>query len=113
MSRVISNIITEGLSGSIGDNKYTFRRCYDETYLVRKSTHDTSTLTDAQKAANARFKEAHRLALADMADPEKRAEWEAKAKASKKYKTARGMAFAYYYALLGEAEASESAEEAE
>ena len=40
----------------------------------------------------------HRRAAADMADPEKNAEWQAVANASHgKFKTARGAAFAVYY----------------
>jgi hypothetical protein len=55
--------------------------------------------TAAQLAVRARFAEATQQANADMADPEKRAEWQEIADASNgKWKTARGAAFASYYA---------------
>ena len=48
--------------------------------------------------AQERFASAASKAAADMADPEKKAEWQAVADASHgKFKTARGAAFAVYY----------------
>ena len=48
--------------------------------------------------AQERFASAAAKAAADMADPEKKAEWQAVADASHgKFKTARGAAFAVYY----------------
>lgn len=52
----------------------------------------------AQLAVQERFATASAQASADMADPEKKAEWKAIADASRgKFKTPRGAAFASYY----------------
>lgn len=54
--------------------------------------------TPAQLAARQRFAEASAKANIDMADPQKKAEWQAIADASNgRFKTARGAAFANYY----------------
>ncbi|MBO5086566.1 MAG: hypothetical protein J6B65_04935 [Paludibacteraceae bacterium] len=55
--------------------------------------------TMAQLAQQERFAQAASKAADDMADIDKKAEWQAIAEASNgKYKTARGAAFAVYYA---------------
>lgn len=55
--------------------------------------------TVAQLANRAKFSQASSQASADMADPSKKAEWQDIADASNgKWKTARGAAFASYYA---------------
>ena len=54
--------------------------------------------TAAQLAVRERFANASAQASADMADPEKKAEWkEIAMKSNGKFKTARGAAFADYY----------------
>lgn len=61
--------------------------------------------TAAQIAGRERFATAASQAAADMADPEKKAEWQAVAdKSDGKYKTARGAAFASYYNATSPAE---------
>lgn len=76
---------------------YYYKEMYGETILVQ-ADWKLQEPTASQIAVRARFTSASAKASADMADPEKRAEWQAIAEASKgKYKTARGAAFASYY----------------
>ena len=97
MAEVIDNIITKGLSGKVANSDYTFRQQNGKTFLVKKS-RTTKEPTEAQLAVRTKFSEASAKAKADIEDAEKKAEWQAKAKASKgKYSTAYGAAFAYYY----------------
>lgn len=70
--------------------------------LAIKAVWSQKDPTMAQLAHQERFAQAAQMASDDMADIDKKAEWQAIADASNgKYKTARGAAFAAYYAELG------------
>ena len=88
----------EGVSGKLDkDDNLVFSQRYGATHAWEME-HSTKPPTAAQTAAQERFAEAASKAAADMADPEKKAEWQAVADASHgKFKTARGAAFAVYY----------------
>ena len=88
----------EGDSGKLDkDDSLVFSQRYGATHAWEME-HSTKPPTAAQTAAQERFAEAASKAAADMADPEKKAEWQAVANASNgKFKTARGAAFAVYY----------------
>ena len=81
-----------------GDTAIVARTVYGQT-IACKVTYSDKEPTAEQLALRARFATAATQAAADMADPDKRAEWQEIADASHgKYKTARGAAFASYYA---------------
>lgn len=84
-----------------GKNKrtgYYYKEMYGETILVQ-ADWKLQDPTEEQLARRARFATAAVQASADMANPTKKAEWQEVADASHgKYKTARGAAFASYYA---------------
>ena len=88
----------EGVSGKLDkDDSLVFSQRYGATHAWEME-HSTKPPTAAQTAAQERFASAASKAAADMADPEKKAEWQAVANASNgKLKTARGAAFAVYY----------------
>ena len=88
----------EGVSGKLDkDDSLVFSQRYGATHAWEVE-HSTKPPTAAQTAAQERFASAASKAAADMADPEKKAEWQAVADASHgKFKTARGAAFAVYY----------------
>ena len=88
----------EGVSGKLDkDDSLVFSQRYGATHAWEVE-HSTKPPTAAQTAAQERFAAAASKAAADMADPEKKAEWQAIANASNgKWKTARGAAFASYY----------------
>ena len=92
----------EGCSGKLDkDDNLVFSQRYGTTYAweVEPSKKDPSM---AQLAQQERFAQAASKAADDMADIDKKAEWQAIADASNgKYKTARGCAFAAYYAEAG------------
>jgi hypothetical protein len=74
------------------------RTVFGNTY-ANPVTYSNKEPTAAQLAVQSRFAEASDKASKDMLDPEKKAEWKAVAEASNgKWKTARGAAFASYYA---------------
>lgn len=99
MAKVIDNIITEGLSGKISSDKYTFRRSNGNTYLVRKSISNVEPSAE-QLAIREKFKVAAGKAREDLKDAAKKKEWQKIADASGgKYTTAYGAAFGYYYNL--------------
>lgn len=78
------------------DDNIVFSKRYGNIYAWRMNAFN-GPFNSAQQQIQNFFTEAQTKALADMADPEKRAEWEAIAQASDgKYKTARGVAFASY-----------------
>lgn len=56
--------------------------------------------TESQEKSWSIFKEANRLATADFHNPSRKAYWHNKLKSQTKYKTARGLAKAFYIALL-------------
>ena len=81
-----------------GDTTVVVRTIYGQT-IANKITYSDAPETEKQLANQARFSYASGMASADMADPDKKAEWQQVAEYSRgKYKTARGAAFASYYA---------------
>lgn len=90
--------LIDGMSGKLNKKeKVVFSKCYGNIHAWEVE-HTEQDPTAAQIAARTRFSTASTKAAADMADPEKKAEWQEVADASKgKYKTARGAAFASYY----------------
>ena len=88
----------EGVSGKLDkDDSLVFSQRYGATHAWEVE-HSTKPPTAAQTAAQERFATAASKAAADMADPEKKAEWQEIANNSHgKWKTARGAAFAIYY----------------
>lgn len=83
--------------GHKGDTRIVVRTIYGNSY-ANPVTYSDKEPTAAQTAAMARFKSAAQKAAQDMADPDKKAEWQAIADASHgKIKTARGAAFRTYY----------------
>ena len=88
----------EGVSGKLDkDDSLVFSQRYGETYAWEVE-HSKKEPTAAQLAVRERFATATAQASADMADPDKKAEWKAISAASAgKWKTARGAAFASYY----------------
>ena len=88
----------EGVSGKLDkDDNLVFSQRYGATHAWEVE-HKQQEPTAAQIAVQTRFSTAATKAAEDMADPEKKAEWQEIANASNgKYKTARGAAFASYY----------------
>ena len=88
----------EGVSDKLEkDDSLVFSQRYGATYAWEVE-HSKKDPTPAQLAVRERFANATSKATADMADPEKKEEWQAIADASNgKWKTARGAAFASYY----------------
>ena len=81
-----------------GETAIVVTERYGNTYAT-KVTYSDAEPTAAQLANRARFATACTQAADDMADPDKRAEWQEVADNSNgKYKTARGAAVASYYA---------------
>lgn len=92
------NAIKGRTNGKNKRNGYYYKEMYGETLLVQ-ANWKLQEPTEAQLANRARFATAATQAAADMADPDKRAEWQEVADNSNgKYKTARGAALASYYA---------------
>lgn len=85
-----------------GKNKrtgYYYRRGYNDETILVQADWELQTPSAVQLANRTRFATAASQAADDMADPDKRAEWQEIANASHgKWKTARGAAFASYYA---------------
>ena len=98
MSYVKDNLVTEGLAGKLG-NRFCFRIVNGKTCLYRIGLR-SGEQTDAQLEVQEKFKLAAAQARADLKDATKKAEWEAAAQASAKYKTAFGAAMAHYYGTL-------------
>lgn len=98
MAKIETISVIEGIRGKLdGTENLVFSKRYGQTYAweMRPSTKEP---TAAQLVCMERFAVAATKASADMADPEKKEEWQAVAEASNgKWKTARGAAFASYY----------------
>lgn len=88
----------EGVSGKLDkDDNLVFSQRYGATHAWEVE-HSKQDPTAAQIVGRSRFATAATKAAADMADPEKKMEWQEIADASHgKYKTARGAAFSSYY----------------
>ena len=93
----------EGVSGKLDkDDSLVFSQRYGATYAWEVEPSQKEP-TEKQLANRARFATAATQASADMADPDKRAEWQEVANNSNgRYKTARGAALASYYADAAE-----------
>ena len=98
MAKIETISVVDAIKGKLDKNEnLVFSKRYGNTYAW-EMTPSTKPPTAAQVACQERFATAATQAAADMADPEKKAEWQAVADASNgKWKTARGAAFASYY----------------
>ena len=98
MAKIETISVIEGIRGKLdGTEKLVFSKRYGQTY-AREMTPSRKEPSAAQLAVRERFATAATQASADMADPDKKAEWKAISAASAgKWKTARGAAFASYY----------------
>lgn len=98
MAKIETISVIEAIRGKLdGSENLVFSKRYGNTYAW-EMTPSTKPPTAAQVACQERFSTAATQASADMADPEKKEEWQAVAEASNgKWKTARGAAFASYY----------------
>lgn len=90
--------LIDGMSGKLNKKeKVVFSKRYGNIHAWEVE-HSKKEPTAAQIIVRERFATAATKTAADMADPEKKAEWQAIADQSNgKYKTARGAAFASYY----------------
>ena len=99
MAKIETISVIEAIKGKLdGSENIVFSKRYGNTYAW-EMTPSTKEPTQKQLANRARFATACTQASADMADPDKRAEWQEVADNSNgRYKTARGAAMASYYA---------------
>ena len=99
MAKIVPISLIESIHGKLDkDENFVFSKRYGSTYVWEVEPSEKEP-TMGQLAQQERFAEAASKAAEDMLDPETKAEWEAIAEASNgKYKTARGAAFASYYA---------------
>ena len=99
MAKIETISVVDGIKGKLDKNeKLVFSKRFGQTYAW-EMTPSTKEPTAAQLAVQERFATAASQAAADMADPDKKAEWQEIADNSNgKWKTARGAAFASYYA---------------
>jgi hypothetical protein len=98
MAKIETISVVDSISGKLDKNEnLVFSKRFGQTYAW-EMTPSTKEPTAAQMACMARFASAAKKAALDMADPEKKAEWQEIANNSNgKIKTARGAAFASYY----------------
>ncbi len=91
--------LIDGMSGKLNKcEKVVFSKRYGNIHAWEVEPSNAEP-TEKQLTARARFAYAASKAAADMLEPDKKAEWQTIADASKgKYKTARGAALASYYA---------------
>jgi hypothetical protein len=99
MAKIVPISLIESIHGKLDkDENFVFSKRYGNTHVWEVEPSQKEP-TAAQLAVQSRFAEAASQASADMLDPEKKAEWQDVADASNgKWKTARGAAFASYYA---------------
>lgn len=105
MAKIETISVVDSISGKFDKNeKLVFSKRFGKTYAWEMTPSNLDP-TVAQLAVRERFAAAATQAAADMADPEKKEEWQAIADASNgKWKTARGAAFASYYNATSPAE---------
>lgn len=103
MSKVLNNLITEGLSGKISD-KYTFVQTTTGKTILKRIGIKKTEPTAAQLAQREKFKLVSRQADEALKDPEQRGILESMVK---KGDTLRGTAFKHFYALIDGASAEE------
>ncbi len=99
MAKIVPISLIESIHGKLDkDENFVFSKRYGNTHVWEVEPSQKEP-TAAQLAVQSRFAEASSKASADMLDPEKKAEWQEIADNSNgKWKTARGAAFASYYA---------------
>ena len=99
MAKIETISVIEAVRGKLDkDENLVFSKRFGKIYAW-EVTPSTKEPTAAQLAVQERFATAASQAAADMADPDKKAEWQEIADNSNgKWKTARGAAFASYYA---------------
>ena len=99
MAKIETISVIEAVRGKLDkDENLVFSKRFGKIYAW-EMTPSTKEPTAAQLAVQERFATAASQAAADMADPDKKAEWQEIADNSNgKWKTARGAAFASYYA---------------
>ena len=92
--KIVAISLIDGMSGKLNKKeKVVFSKRYGNIHAWEVE-HSQKEPTAAQLSAQARFSSAATKAATDMADPEKKAEWQEIADNSRgKWKTARG---AYY-----------------
>lgn len=103
MAKIDTISVIEAIRGKIDkEEKLVFSKRYGNIYAW-EITPSEKDPTPAQLAVREHFAAAATQAATDMADPEKKEEWQTIAEASNgKWKTARGAAFASYYNKAGE-----------
>ena len=103
MAKIIPISLIESIHGKLDkDENFVFSKRYGNTHVWEVEPSQKEP-TEKQLANRARFATAATQASADMADPDKRAEWQEVADNSNgRYKTARGAALASYYADAAE-----------
>ena len=97
MAKIETISVIEAIKGKLdGTENLVFSKRYGQTYAWEMKP-STKPFTATQLEHQQRFAIAASKAALDMADDEKKAEWQAVADASGgKYKTARGAAMASY-----------------
>lgn len=107
MARIKTISVVESISGKIDSSEnLVFSTRYGQVHAWEQRAY-RGPYTQNQQQIKSIFSQAQAKATQDMADPEKRAEWEAIAKASDgRWKTARGAAFASYFAEIKEQQQS-------
>lgn len=101
--RIKSNSLIEEMSGKLSkDENIVFSMRYGKIHAWRVNGY-RGPFSPEQVEVQNDFAEASRKALEDMADPVKKAEWQAVAEASEgRWNTARGAAMASYMMQLGQ-----------
>lgn len=97
--KIKSLSLIEGMSGKLDkDENIVFSNRYGNIHAWRHNAY-RGPFTEKQIAQHNKFASVAALVAADMADPEKKAEWETVSRNSRgRWKTARGAAFAAYMA---------------
>ncbi len=99
MARIVPETPVRTISGKLRKADRTTFFDLDGRTHAWQTTAYTGPWSEAQLAVQDKFKAVNALVLADMADPDKKKEWQDKADASGgRYRTARGIAFAHYWA---------------
>ena len=103
--KINSISLIEGMSGKLAKKEdVVFSNRFGDIHAWRVKPFEGPFSAEQEKVQDL-FSRAQQLASADMADPEKKAMWQAIAKTSKgKWKTARGAAFANHFNELKKAD---------
>ena len=97
--KITTNFPVKSMSGKADkDDVLVFSTRYGATYAWEMEVKKQE-FSDAQKAVHEKFKSVTAMMQEELSDPAKKKEWEEKARQSGgKYKTARGCAFAHFWA---------------